>query len=189
MKTNILNGMLLLAPLAVLVIILGKAFEFARLVAKPMEQFYPMDRVLGILLANLLAAALLIALCYVIGVGAKRAMFGGRLKQLDNLFFDIIPGYAVVKGVCSGVVSGGDQASLLTPVIVRFDDYEQIAFEIERYEDLVVVFLPGSPSAWSGSSVIVSAERVSRINIPFKQATGLMRAMGRGTLKKISDNN
>jgi len=39
-KTNILNGMLLLAPLAVLVIIVEKVFELAQLVAKPMERFY-----------------------------------------------------------------------------------------------------------------------------------------------------
>ena len=184
-KTTILNGMLLLAPLAVLIVILEKAFGFARLIAKPMERFYPMDRLVGVLLADLVAATLLIALCYAIGVGAKRGVFGGNLKRLDTFFFDIIPGYAVVKGVITGVTNAGDQTSSLTPVLVRFDDYEQIAFEIERSDDLVVVFLPGSPSAWSGSSITVSADRVSRLNIPFKEATGLIRTMGRGTLTQI----
>ena len=187
MKANILNGLLLLAPVAVLMVILEKAFGFARQIAKPIEQFYPIDRVFGVLLADLLAAALLIALCYTIGAAEKRNVFGGYLKRLDNFFFDIIPGYAVVKGVLAGVTKAGDQSSALKPVLIRFDDYDQIAFEIERSNELVVVFLPGSPSAWSGTSIIVSAERVSQLNIPFSQATGLMRTMGKGSLKHTSE--
>ena len=50
MKTTILNGMLQLAPLAVIVIILEKLMGYARLIAKPMEQFYPLDRVVGVIL-------------------------------------------------------------------------------------------------------------------------------------------
>jgi len=185
-KNTILNGMLLLVPLAVLMVILGKVFEFARVIAKPMEQFFPMDRVVGVLLTNLLAAALLIASCYVIGFGAKRGILGKGLQRLDNFFFDIIPGYAVIKGVSEGFAKADDQTPSLTPVLVSFDDYKQIAYEIERSDDLVVVFLPGSPSAWSGSSVAVSADRVSRLNLSFNQATGLIRKMGRGTLAQTS---
>ena len=187
MKTTILNGMLLLAPLAVIVIILEKLMGYARLIAKPMEQFYPLDRVVGVILANVIAAAMLLALCYVIGIGAKKNFLGGALRRLDAFFFDSIPGYAVIKGTFIRIANTDEQASSLIPVLVRFDDYEQIAFEIERIDDRVAVFLPGSPSAWSGSSIIVSADRVEGLNIPFMQATALLRTMGHGSLAKTSD--
>ena len=72
---------------------------------------------------------------------------------------------------------------MLSPVWVRLDDYEQIAFEVERNDEKVVVFLPGSPSAWSGSSVVVDIERVSDLEIPMYKASKILRRFGRGTLE------
>ena len=82
-----------------------------------------------------------------------------------------------------GVADEEDAVSVLRPVLVRFDDYEQMAFEVERLEDRSVIFLPGSPSAWSGTSLIVDADRVTNLNLPPHQVVSLLRVMGRGSAK------
>ncbi|UWQ91390.1 hypothetical protein QEZ52_01085 [Aliisedimentitalea scapharcae] len=185
MKSTILNGLLLLAPLAVMIIILEKVFTFARLAAKPMERFFPLDRAVGVFVADVIAILFILFACYLIGLGARKAVFGGGLKRLDNIFFDVIPGYAVVKGVVTSATRAEDKSAALIPVLVRFDDFDQIAFEVERFEDRAILFLPGSPSAWSGSSVIVSLDRIQQLDMTFAQATGLLRKMGQGSLNLV----
>lgn len=182
MKTTILGGIIFLVPLAFLAIILQKVFELSMVVAAPLNRFIPVEHFAGIAFANLLAILLILFVCFLAGLVARRGMFSRRLKQLDNALFDAVPGYAVVKGMASGI--GGDESgnSLFQPVLVRFDDFEQIAFEVEQSDDKSTIFLPGSPSAASGSTVIVESDRITPLNLPPHKAVSLLRAMGRGSL-------
>lgn len=182
MKNTILGGILFLIPLAVVTIVLGKAYQVGLLVIKPLERILPIDSVGGVALVNILAVLLILALCYLAGLAARRGFLSGRMTRLDDFLVDLLPGYAVAKGMIGSARQEDDIASLLTPVLVRFDDYDQIAFELERNETEATVFLPGAPSAWSGSAVVVAVERVRKLDIPTYQAAKLMRKLGRGML-------
>ena len=184
MKTTLLGGILFLAPIAVLAIVLGKVFSLSMRVVQPIDAMIPIETVAGIASANVLAIALILVLCYGAGLLAKRAFISKRMQRLDGLLIDMIPGYAVFKGMVGGMASEVDLSAALVPVLVRFDDYEQIAFETEKAEGHSVVFLPGAPSAWSGSTVVVEAHRVHRLDIPTHQVVRLMRVFGRGTLAR-----
>ena len=183
MKTTILGGALFLVPLAFIAIVLGKAFEVSMLLAGPLDGLIPLDSVAGIAMANIIAIILILAICFAAGLAAKSDMFSKRVGRVDDILIDIIPGYAVAKGTVAGIAKKDDAVSVLSPVLVQFDDYEQIAFEVERMGDRSVIFLPGSPSAWSGASVIVDADRVTTLDLPPHQAVSLLRVMGRGTSK------
>ena len=66
--------------------------------------------------------------------------------------------------------------------MARFDDHELIAFDIERLDDgRVVLYLPGAPDAWSGSVVLVPAERVQPLDIDPAQLARSMQRLGLGT--------
>lgn len=183
MKSTILRGALFLIPVAVLVLILVKAFELSMMLARPAGSAIPLDRFGSVLVASLLAVLIILITCYVAGAISKSGRVFGYMNRLDDVMIDILPGYAVTKGVIGGAANEEDAASVLRPVLVRFDDYEQMAFEIERLEDRAVIFLPGSPSAWSGASLIVDAERVTYLNLPPHQIVSLLRVMGRGSAK------
>lgn len=180
MKTTILGGALFLVPLAFVAIVLGKAFEVSMLLAAPLDGLIPLERVAGIALANIIAIVLILAICFAAGLAARSGMFAKRVSRLDSILIDVIPGYAVAKGMVAGIAGKDDAMSVLRPVHVRFDDYDQIAFEVERLDDRVTIFLPGSPSAWSGSSVMVDAARVTPLDLPPHQIVSLLRVMGRG---------
>ncbi len=183
MKTTILGGVIFLIPLAFVVIVLTKAFEVSMLLAKPIERLVPIEHLAGIALLDIIAIILLLVICFVAGLVAKSAAVAKRVNRLDGILINIIPGYAVAKGIVSGAANKDGTTPDLSPVLVRFDDYEQIAFEIERMGDRCVVFLPGSPSAWSGASVIVDTARVTALDLPPHQAVKLLRLMGRGMSK------
>lgn len=182
MKTTILGGVLFLAPLAVLAILVGKVFQLSLLVVKPVESLIPVERFIGVASINLVAIAVIALVCYLAGLVAERTMTGRTMQRLDGLLMDMIPPYAVFKTVVASASSLEDLSSLMKPVLVRFDDYDQVAFELERDGERSVVFLPGAPSAWSGITVVADAERVQYLNLPTHQALKLMRTFGRGTL-------
>lgn len=181
MKTTILGGALFLVPLAFLAIVLGKAFELSMLVAAPLDGMIPLERFAGIALANIIALVLILAVCFAAGLAARSGMFSRRVDRLDSVLIDVMPGYAVAKGVVAGVAGENDAMSVLSPVLVQFDDHEQISFEVERLEDRVIVFLPGSPSAWSGATVMVNTDRVTPLDLPPHQVVSLLRVLGRGS--------
>ncbi len=182
MKTTILGGFLFLVPLAFIAIVLGKTYQISMMVAGPLDKIIPVSSIAGIAFVNILAIVLLLLVCFLAGLVARGGWFTGRIEKLDGFLIDVMPGYAVAKGMIGGVTKEDDIAAVMLPVMVRFDDYDQIAFEIERDDTQSVIFLPGAPSAWSGSTVVVDIARVRLLNIPVHQAVKLMRVLGRGSL-------
>ena len=182
MKTTILGGILFLAPLAVIAILLSKVYQIGLLVAAPVDRLIPVTQIGGLALVNILAVLMILLLCFLAGLVARSQFMNMRVRKIDDLLIDVVPTYAVFKGMLGSVSGSKEVAALMKPVLVRFDDYDQIAFEMERDEKQAVVFIPGSPSAWSGTTVVVTQDRVQPLDLPTHQAVKLMRVMGRGTL-------
>jgi hypothetical protein len=83
-------------------------------------------------MANTIAIVLILAICFAAGLAARSSMFSKRVARVDNILTGVMPGYAVARGIVGGVAGKEDATSVLSPVLVQFDDYEQIAFEVER---------------------------------------------------------
>jgi uncharacterized membrane protein len=66
------------------------------------------------------------------------------------------------------------------PVLARFDDFCQLAFETGRTPG-GTVYLPGAPNPWSGCLVFVDAERVRKLPASATEALKVIRALGRGS--------
>ena len=186
MKTTIIGGVLFLAPLAVVLILAAKLMQVSKELIAPLSKIIPVDKLYGAIALEALAIAVILLACYLAGLVALKTRFGKRLNRVDGFLTDVIPGYAVFKGTVSGVARHEDPEKLMTPVLVRFDDYEQIAFEIEAQDKASVVFLPGSPSAWSGSTIIVDRARVRPLGLRVHQTVKLLRVLGRGSLNARS---
>ena len=83
----------------------------------------------------------------------------------------------------SSVVEAEKDEAMKT-VMVRLDDYAQLAFEIERTgSGDVVVYLPGAPNPWSGSVCVMSPDRVMPVDISMLAAVQHIKHLGRGSGK------
>lgn len=182
MKTTILGGVLFLVPFAIVAMVLGKAYQISMVVAEPIDDVIPIANFAGVALVNIIALVLILVVCYVAGQLAKRGIKGRRTETLEGFLIDTIPGYVVFKGVIGSAAETEGGPEQLRPVLVAFDDHDMIAFEMESDDTKCVLFLPGAPSAWSGSTIIVDKSRVTYLSIPTYQAMKLLRGMGRGTL-------
>lgn len=178
-RTMILGGVIFLVPFAIVLVIFGKVFGVSMRLAAPIADRIPVGEVAGVALAEILAVVIILVACFLAGLAAISTPGQRLYRKLDQLLLNLIPRYAFVKSMTDSL--GGSDASVLQPVLVRFDDLAQIAFEVERGSgDLVTVYLPGSPDPWSGSVAHVSAERVDPVRGDFATVVKSLRSIGRG---------
>lgn len=184
-RTTLIGGAIFLIPVVFLIYILAKAFEMSSKVAEVIARAAPLDGAAGVLLADVLAVLLIFGVCYAAGLAAQRAFFARHVQRIENVLVEFFPGFTIAKSMASGIAGVEEPGKLLKSVLVAFDDYEAIGFEVERTDTRVMVFLPGAPAAWSGQSVAVAPDRVTDLNLPVHQVTKLMRTLGRGTIAAL----
>ena len=187
-KAMFLGGVLFLIPFAVALLLFGKVFGFSLRLAKPLAERMPIDAVAGVALAEIVAVLLILLACLAAGLTALSAP-GQRIhRKLDEWLLNLIPRYAFVKSMAGSL--GSSNETVLSAVLVRFDDLAQIAFEVERGPgDLVTVYLPGSPDPWSGAVAHVTSDRVEPLSGDFAAAVKCLRNVGKGATTIIEQSS
>lgn len=185
LKTTVIGGVLFLVPIVVLTIVLAKAYGFMMAVAEPMAEFVPLERVGGIALANLIAAAIVLLVCFGAGLLARTEAAKRLVEGIESRLVSRIPGYSFLKGLAAGF--SPEQASQLKPVLVSLGPVERVGFEVERIgEDRVTVYLPSSPNAFVGIVQVVASEHVSALDAPVMAVVDHAEQLGAGTAKLLA---
>lgn len=180
-KPTLIGGILFLVPIVIFIAIIGKALTLTNKLSIPLASKFFADTAGELVLMHILSFATLVLLCFFAGLAAKTLIAKRLVKKLETNFLDKIPAYEILKAKAQSALSP-EELDNLRPAIVRFDDSWQIVFEIERLADgKVVVFLPGSPDPWSGSVCVVTADRVTSLDVTVQAAANLMKRLGRGS--------
>ena len=82
LKTTVIGGLVFLVPLVVLGLVIGKAIGVMLIVAEPMASFLPVDSIGGVALANLIALACIVLICFLAGLLANEAGEAGLARTL-----------------------------------------------------------------------------------------------------------
>ena len=187
MRTTLLGGVIFLIPLVFVVVVLGKAIGIMQSVAIPLGKMIPVESVAGIAIVPILTTVILLLSCLIAGLLAQSS--GGRkiYKKLDTVLLQMIPGYAWAKGMTGGI-RDEDADQVLKPVLVRFDDQSQLAFEVDRSVDgWVAIYVPGAPEARSGTVSYVTSDRVQPINVGVNAVTKICKNLGRGSTALLAE--
>lgn len=184
--TTLLGGAIFLLPLIVVIYVVGQGLGLMAKVAEPLVAALPNKSVGGVTLASLAALVLLLLLCFGAGLLAKAA-FGRTLSAtFEDKLQTLYPRYTVIKAMSQGL-HGAVGQRVLKPVLATFDDHQLIAFDMERLADgRAVIYLPGAPDAWSGSVVLVPAERIEALDIDPSDLARSLQGLGRGTAALLS---
>jgi uncharacterized membrane protein len=181
LKTTVIGGIVFLVPVIIIAAIIGKAFEIMKTVAHPLSALVPIDTVGKIAIVNLIAILLIVLVCFLSGHAARTKAAARFVRALESKFLSHIPVYGFVKGMTASI-AGTERGEEMTPVLVRLDDYSQIAFEIERLEGGdVAVYLPGAPNPWSGAVCIMTEDRVQPIDASMAAAVRAISHLGKGS--------
>jgi len=182
-KTTVVGGFVFLIPAVIVVVALGKLIGALKLLAKALAPLFGIESVVGGLALDLFAVVVIVLLCFVAGLLARRATAKRMREKLDRVLLNSFPGYAFIKGFADNLRHTEEMAGSFVPVAVQFDDYVQIAFETHREPNgEVSVYLPGAPNPWSGTVVYVSNERVKPLPITLTEAIRNIRTLGKGPI-------
>ena len=182
MKTTAIGGLLFLLPLVVVGALIGKVTPIILKVAEVLRDVIPFEMPGGLALHLLLASVVVLLICFGAGLLARRS-FGKRIsKSFEKYLLALVPRYGILKDQMAGRIGGDATKPRMKPVLVRFDDFLRIGFEIERNDaGLVTVYLPGAPDTWSGISVLMNAQRVEPLDLKIGDTVALCEQLGRGS--------
>lgn len=180
-KTTVLGGAIFLVPMIVIVVVVGKALQISMKVAEPLARFIPIDSVAGFALANVIAGAGIVVVCFVAGLAARTSLASTFVREAETRFLWKIPGYGFIRGMADSF-RGDNGGATMRPVLAKLDDAAQVAFEVERLGDgRVVVYMPGAPDPWSGAILVMTEDRIQSLPITMVSAVQNLRMLGRGT--------
>lgn len=187
-KTTLIGGLLFLVPVVVFVLVVAEAGDMMLAIAEPMSDLFPIDSIAGVAVANIVAIAIVLLICFLAGLLARTRQAQALADKAESAILRKLPGYAMIKGM-AGSLSPQQQAEM-QPVIVKLDDREVIGLETERIDDgRVAIYFPGSPNAWAGRVEIFEARRVSRIDTPMTAVIEHAELMGKGAGTIASKKN
>jgi uncharacterized membrane protein len=169
-KTTVLGGLFFLLPFAVLMFLIGQVAAMIVPVAAQIEPYIPGHLNVGnVSLATVLAVALVLALCYLAGLAARRSFASRFSGKIEKYLLMLFPRYAIIKDQMASNIGGDASRPQLAPVIVALG--------------AVTVYLPGSPDPWQGHVVQVTSENVKRLNADFGQVVAVCETLGRGAAR------
>lgn len=187
LKTTAVGGLVFLLPMVVIGALLGYVYNAALLIYEPLKTHLPVSSALVITFLFLAALAILLMLCFVCGLAARRAIGRKFSESIEKQLVTVFPKYAIYKDILAGNVGGSGLAPSLTPVTIRFNDVMRIGFEADRTDQgLVVIYLPGSPDPWIGSVVLVQPDRVERLRVDFSEAAAICERLGRQSAPQLA---
>jgi uncharacterized membrane protein len=181
-KVTVIGGVFFLIPLAIVILLVGKLVGVMRGVASSLSPLLAMDTPIGTIVLNLLALLVILGFCFLAGLAAQGVTAKKIVGKLDATLLAALPGYAFVKGFADNMRRSDEMSESFLPVAVHFDDYSQLAFEIEREPNgKVALYLPSAPNPWSGTVVYVTDDRVNRLSMSLNEALKNIRMLGKGS--------
>jgi uncharacterized membrane protein len=181
-KATVLGGAVFLIPGFLAFWVLAKVFGLLKSLAVAVGPKLGISTALGGAVLDVVAVLLIILVCLVGGLIARRASAQRMRSRLDQLLLSSFPGYAFVKGMAENMQQSEEVANSFRPVLLTSGDAWQIGFETDRASGgRVAVYLPGAPNPWSGNLIFVSAEQVMKLPISAPEALKILRTLGRGS--------
>lgn len=180
LRTTLTGGILFLVPVVIVAIVIEKGLHLAHRVAEPLAERLPIESVIGLRPAMLLAIGLLVVFCFLTGLFARSALAQRLVAWLETTVLVNFPGYEFFKSLGEGML-GVEPAETRPVVLAHLDDAWQLGFLVGRLDNgLVAVFVPDAPNPRSGALCYLLPENVTETGIAPGAAVKLLRRLGSG---------
>lgn len=176
-RTTLIGGVLVVLPAYLTVLLLAKGLQGLLGLLAPVAAQLPA----AVELRGTLAAALLVAVCFVTGLVVRTGPGLRAVDAFQHAILERIPGYATLRSLVRRL-SGETDDVTFQPALVRMDDGLALGFIVEVVDaGRVVVLLPSVPTPAAGTLLVVEADRVQALDVPFTTAFQVFAKWGSGT--------
>ena len=187
LRTTAIGGLLFLLPLIVVAALVSQVAPILLEVSTFLHDYLPDTNSISISTIVSAVLALLVILCFIAGMIARWSISQRLTKLFEKNLLLLFPRYAILKDQMADTIGGEENRPDTQSVLVTLADRQMIGFESERSEDgkKVVVYLPGAPDTWAGSTIIVESSQVITLDRTFGETVSIHENMGRGSLEFI----
>ena len=187
LRTTAIGGLLFLLPLIVVAALASQVAPILLEVSTFLHDYLPDTNSISISTIVSAVLALLVILCFIAGMIARWSISQRLTKLFEKNLLLLFPRYAILKDQMADTIGGEENRPDTQSVLVTLADRQMIGFESERSEDgkKVVVYLPGAPDTWAGSTIIVESSQVITLDRTFGETVSIHENMGRGSLEFI----
>ncbi|KAF2327189.1 hypothetical protein [Flavobacterium daemonense] len=156
-ERNCISGALLLLPLLVFFILVGKVWKFFQNYGEKFAHFLRLDLVLGKYATDVAGGIILVLLIYFSGYLMRLSLLRRFTKWVDDKLMIFLPGYEKNKKEAEEKLKGRTKKpSTDLPILFKTGDYWQPAHLIEEDENgNAVIFVPAAPAKDHGQILIV----------------------------------
>ncbi|MCP4123337.1 MAG: DUF502 domain-containing protein [Bacteroidetes bacterium] len=188
-NTTLIGGFLVILPLAILFIVFNWIFNVVVSLIQPITRFLTFGGRIDLFLANLLAIAIIILLCFGLGLFVKTTMGNYIYREIDEKILGKIPFY---KGIRDTVkqFSNREKAPFSKVVMVNVFNSGTLmtGFITDEHDnDMVTVFVPTGPNPTNGFIFHVNLDQITEIDITVEEAMKAIISVGAGS-KNIADS-
>lgn len=179
-RTNVIYGLLVLVPAAIIFLLLVKIVEILENMAAPLN----LESSTNVVVAILLGLLLLLLLCFVVGAFVRTRIGSWSLERLEGKILNQIPGYAIISNMLRGFA---EKRTAYPAAMVRLygPGTAVLGFIMEENENgSLTVFVPSAPTLTVGSLHVVDRERVTILEAGIMDVTNCISQWGIG-LQKI----
>jgi uncharacterized membrane protein len=182
-KTNIIYGVIVLVPVAVIVLALAKLAEVLEQIGKPLG----LESAVGTAVAAILAVILLLVVCFVIGALVQTRIGTLSFDKFERVILKQVPGYEIIGNVLKGFAENTGAYSLAT-VQLHGPGTAMLGFVMENNDNgTITVFIPSTPAMTVGAVHIVNQELVTILDTTLGDFSNCVTQWGIGSNKVLGN--
>jgi uncharacterized membrane protein len=182
-KTNLIYGLFVVVPIAIIFVLLVKVVEILRIVAKTVG----LDSAFGAGVAIFLSLVLLLFLCYAAGYVVRTKIGAWSFDKFEKKLLLQIPGYQIISNILKGLVE--EQTKEYKPALIQLGPpgTSVLGFVMEENDnDTLTVFVPSVPAITIGGLHIVERKRVNMLEASHLEVVNCITEWGAGSNKFIN---
>jgi len=181
-KTNLIYGLIVIAPIGVIVVVLVKLIEVLEKVTKVIG----LHTNFGAALAIILALVLLFFICYGAGVLVNTKIGALSFDKFEKKLLLQIPGYRIISNILKGFAEEQIEAYRPALIQLRQPGTAVLGFVMEENDnDTMTVFVPSVPAITIGALHIVERNRVTLLETSHREIVNCITEWGVGSSKFI----
>lgn len=182
-KTNIVYGLIVLIPVAVLIALIEKLVEILEKLAVSLN----LDSALGAGVAVVIAFLLLLLVCLTIGAMVRTKIGALSFEKLENAVLQHLPGYELIGNVLKGFAKDKN-AYPAVMVCLHGPGSAVFGLLMEEHENgVLTVFLPSAPALTVGSLHVVERDRVTFLDADTVEVVNCISQWGIGSEKALGN--
>ena len=190
-KTSIIGGLAVILPAVVLILIFRWLFNWITDIIQPLTNILAAKGQLQEIVADVLVIAIILAICFVVGVVVRTKAGQFFQENLENRILKLAPGYPTIKSVVQQFI-GQKQSPFSSVALVQVFGNETLmtAFITDTHDNgRFTVFIPTGPNPTSGLIFHLKKEYVHAVNVPVEETMRSVIGCGAGSTNLINAYN